>query len=85
MKRYLTKYALTEGVQFVEMEDCTKYGNGMWKFSEHGFAHRDDSQATRQEAVKRVAEMKAKKLASLRKQIAKLEKLDPEQIVPKES
>jgi hypothetical protein len=77
MKVWISKYALSKGIYAKEVVDV---GEGVvrtvgsyWSFF-HGEGkhwHR-----TPEEALRRAEEMRAAKLASMRKQIAKLEKID---------
>lgn len=73
---YLTKYALTEGIKEVA---CARPPSG------YGYLHPEnnlmaykagrDIFESKADALKRAEAMRIKKIASLRKQIAKLEKL----------
>lgn len=75
MKAYITKYALTVGVKEVDARDV---GDGMIEYNEGGYtcyAHGDDWHATPYAAKIKAEAMRAAKIASLKKQIAKLEKL----------
>jgi hypothetical protein len=76
---YVTQYALTAGIRCCEVVRADKDGYGWvkWPGAIGGSAmfgknhwHSDPA-----EAVKAAEEMRAKKIASLQKQIAKLEKL----------
>jgi hypothetical protein len=75
---FVTQYALRGGIKEVELIETdggmavVKWEgalNGQWYFHGKGW-HR-----TREAAVERAEEMRVAKIASLRKQIAKLEKL----------
>ena len=74
---YITLYALTKGILESELVPC---GNGAvrWYFqSNYGcYAHREgrDWHRTREGAAARAEEMRRKKIDSLRKSVAKLEK-----------
>lgn len=76
MKAYVTKYALTAGIQEVDGElfaDGRAIKWGSYFNSAHGEGvewHR-----TREGAVEKAHEMRTKKIASLRKSIAKLERM----------
>jgi hypothetical protein len=75
---YLTKYALTEGIKEVTARN---YGDdGTYVYPEgytswFSFKLGRDVFESRADAVKAAEAMRIKKIASLRKQIAKLEKL----------
>lgn len=76
MKAFITKYALTEGIQ----EKEGKLHRGIFSIpgSHSGlpftsYFHNREFFLEREEAVKRAEVMRTKKLASLKKQIAKLE------------
>ncbi len=76
MKAYVTKYALTTGVLKIEAEDC---GDGMiadkgGRFTAYYHGEGRDWHRTRAAAVERAKEMRLLKIASLKKQIAKLQK-----------
>lgn len=74
MRIFATKYALTAGIQEVEGEISS---NGL--FCENGlygrFFHGEgrDWHRTREAAVRRANQMRIAKIASLKKQLAKLE------------
>ncbi|WP_427023065.1 hypothetical protein ACP4J4_10515 [Aureimonas ureilytica] len=75
---YITKYALTDGIKRTIVEDCFSTSPTMVK--ELGTAypivfHGKDWHRTEAEALARAEEMRQAKIASLRKSIAKLEKL----------
>jgi hypothetical protein len=75
---WVTKYALSAGLNLVSMREV---GNGMVKYqSPYGltvYLHGEGREWHRDlpSAVKRAEEMKLKKIASLKKQIKKLEEL----------
>ena len=73
MKYFITKYALSVGIEEIECQDTTdprvKRGD-KWNYFHNGDWH-----DTREVAIKRAEEMRCKKIASLKKSIAKLEKL----------
>lgn len=83
---WVTKYALTSGVDKLFAKVCYAVSVNMISYqSKFGYschAHGSDWHRTRTEAVADVAKRKAAKIASLRKQIAKLEAIDPEKVVP---
>ena len=74
MKAWSTKYAMTVGIQEVEGESDAP---GMFTYkSEYGYTmylQGKDWHTTKEAAVARANEMRAKKIDSLRKQIKKLE------------
>lgn len=75
---YVTKYALTEGVQEVAATFLPDSTTSMIYYSENGhtcYAHGKDWYRSYPAAVSRAAVMRDKKIASLKKQIAKLETL----------
>ena len=76
---YVTKYALTAGVQEILVEDCFDTSPTMVKDLRegaiHNYYHNGDWHRSRDEAVKRAEKMRAKKLASLQKQIDRIRKL----------
>lgn len=75
---YVTKWCLTCGIEKVEAEQSKNndnwysYGNG--RFKTHVFA--GDYYLDEQDAMQRARLMRSRKLASLKKQIAKLESLN---------
>lgn len=76
MKAWISKYALTKGVYEAEGKLCgdpdeTKYFHAGFIFERmHVNAHE-----TREDAITAAEAMRKRKIASLRKQIARLEKL----------
>ena len=73
---YITTYALTKGIWKREL---LKEVNGMavakcpgW-LNEEGYFHGNEWHKTLEQAMERAEEMRSKKIASLRKQIDKLE------------
>lgn len=81
MKLYITKYALTNGIIEVDTEILTDTFGGkfisvkIFGFHYEQFFGAKDFRQTRKSAIKKAEEMRAKKIASLKKQIEKLEKL----------
>ncbi len=76
MKAYSTKYALTTGIDEVDLEIVEE----VWGFTEsyetcfrNWYKKGRDWHETRESALARAEEMRKEKIASLRKQIAKLE------------
>jgi hypothetical protein len=76
---WVTKHALTTGIEVKEVEKSSSTDYDIWReWREDGFHryyHRPDFQFTAEDAARQATQMKDKKIASLRKQIAKLEKL----------
>lgn len=72
---YITKYALTEGIFEAEGEES----NGYFYYGKGGYdrnqACPEDWHRTREEAVARAEDMRKRKIASLKKSIAKMEAL----------
>lgn len=79
MKAYVTKHALTEGIREVDNAETFASGTAIQytygKGSFPCFAHGKDWHKTREEAVAQARVMQERKLASLRKQISRIEKL----------
>lgn len=86
MKVFITKYALTEGIQEMEAEDCSKEvenhkdkmimvkGNASEdKWICDTYYHGNDWHTTREAAVAHAEEMRKKKIVSLQKSIKKLQ------------
>ena len=81
MKVYVTKYALTQGILAAEAKPCGDNKRPMAEvFPKDGrypyYLHGDDFHLTIGYAVNRAEEMRLKKIASLKKQLAKLEAMD---------
>lgn len=80
MKVWITKYALTKGIYETEAKDCFDINpdmivevNDSWHQVAH---HGNDWHRTHEAAVLRANEMKTKKRASLKRQLAKVETLE---------
>ena len=74
MTAYITRYCLTDGIQEIEGETNSAnpeyfYTGNMTLFDKR------DWHTTREAAVAQAEQMRIKKIASLKKQIARLEKL----------
>jgi len=73
---WITKYALTSGIDKVVATvldtGMVTYGNIGWR---HQYAHGKDWHRTPESAIARAEEMRTAKIASLKKSIAKLEKM----------
>lgn len=82
MKAYITKYALSSGVDLKEGELYKSY----FKLSGKTYSPlvgKNDFYQNPQDAILRCEEMRTAKIKSLKKQIAKLEALDFESMVRK--
>jgi hypothetical protein len=75
---WITKYALTEGIYSVDVEDCFNISEKMVTGLNRrdGCYHKPHWHRTRKEAVVQAEKMRAAKIRSLRKSIAKMERLD---------
>lgn len=75
MRVWITKYALTDGIMEVEAT-LSERNAGSIHYRSNGFlcfAHGKDWYTTERDAFNRAEEMRQKKIASLKKQIKKLE------------
>ena len=72
VKAYITKYALTNGI--IE-KDGIIVKDIYFEVKKYGFFSKGDYFFTKEEAVEKAEQMRLKKIASLKKQILKLEKL----------
>ena len=77
IQAWVTKYALTDGIKCIvgEISDCapnmiSEIKSGTWLSS---CFHGKDWHKTEAEAIARAEQMRVEKIASLKKQIAKLE------------
>ena len=75
MKVWITKYALTQGVYRCDVETFDDSPR-MVKDAVSMYYHGNDWHETSDEAVAKAEKMRAAKIASLEKQIAKLRRLD---------
>ena len=73
MKVWISKYALSRGVYAEEVEEM---GDDFVRAGSWSWFNKKQWHQTQDEAIKRAEEMRIAKLASLRKQIAKVEKID---------
>ena len=77
MKVWVTKYALTSGIEERDAEPSSDHPNmiswatGGWR----SYAHGKDWHKTREAAIERAEIMRKAKIASLRKSLANFEKL----------
>lgn len=76
-KAYITKYALTIGIREIDAQDCFDTASDMIQDMTNSLAmyHRGDWHRSIEEASAKAEDMRVAKIGSLRKQIAKLEKL----------
>lgn len=78
---YITKHALSNGkILKIEARLCSNVDNTMIAYRTEGstfnqYAHDTDWHSTLPDAIAKANEMRVKKIASLKKQIAKLEKM----------
>jgi len=75
---WVTKYALTDGIEIVSAEHCSDINDGMISYG-NGYsaqtAHGKDWHITREAAIARAEEMRKAKIASLKRSICKLESM----------
>lgn len=76
MKVFITKYALTQGIIETDDAEICSIAEKMISSPKYGFFHGKDWHDTQAEAIAFAEEMRTKKIASLKKQIAKLEKIN---------
>lgn len=72
---WVTKHALTEGVQCVEAEVCHGTSSTMISYGRGEYAHGKDWHRTREDALTRAEEMRKAKIASLKKSLEKMERM----------
>ncbi len=76
MKVYITKYALTKGIEHIEVKE-TSYPEYVKENTKWGRDfHKGDWWENKDDAIKKAEGMRKKKIASLEKQIGKLKKLE---------
>lgn len=75
IKAWITKYALTKGIELVNGEVCHAVSSGMLSYWGHATAHGDDWHRTPEAALARAEKMRHAKIVSLRKSIAKMESM----------
>lgn len=73
MKVYVTKYALSSGIYQDDMEHSPSFPGMVTKGLQHFHGEGREWHRTKSSAIKRADEMRHKKIASLKKQIAALE------------
>lgn len=84
MKVYITRYALTTGVNIAEVEKISEYPHMVRcdrKYLLSRYYHKPHWHETPEEAAARVAEMKASRIKSLHRALKKIEALDPPGVV----
>lgn len=85
MKVWITKYALTRGILELDSETVEGFrvkGDSIYYFEQSGYPqgfHKGEWYENQQMAITKAEEMRQKKLASLKQQIEKLEKIVFEQ------
>ena len=72
---WVTRYALTDGIRAVKGSVCHNISSGMLDYGAGSYAHGNDWHRTPEAALARAEEMRVAKIASLKKSIAKLEKM----------
>ncbi len=76
---WITKYALTTGIFSAEVQDCFDTNDTLVRDTTKQYAnyyHDREWHRTREEAVRHAEKMRKKKIASLKKSIEKIKKLD---------
>lgn len=74
MKVWITTYALSEGI--LEHEAEKTHSESMIAYDNGRYAHGNDWHKNKEAAIARAEQMRTKKIASLKKQLAALEKLE---------
>lgn len=72
---WVTKYALTLGILKVKGQHCLSIDPGFLSYLPYGDAHGNDWHLSEQDALQRAEAMRLAKIAAMKKQIAKLEKM----------
>ena len=77
MKVWITKYALTSGIFEVDAETCTSPSLIAVRTPGEltAYFHNNDWHKSKEDAIARAEAMRTKKIASIRKSIAKLEEM----------
>lgn len=75
MKAWITKHALTAGIEELDGNQFGDHGKYFSVNGEYSLVCENDWHRTREAAIVRAEAMRVAKIASLRKSIAKLEKL----------
>ena len=76
IKAWVTKYALTNGIKSFPGKVCHNISSEMFRYGTLGSAYGKDWHRTSETAIARAEEMRKAKIASLKKSIEKLEKLE---------
>lgn len=79
MKVWITKYALTDGIYAVEAQATHSERMVVFTRGESGntqYAHGHDWHKTQESALARAEEIRAKRIKSLKKSLAELEKME---------
>lgn len=85
MKVWITKYALTQGIEEIDSNQVKEFEvtdtgylcfrrNGKYSYTTELYSQKEWNQ-TKEFAIKKAEEMRQKKIASLKKQIDKLERM----------
>ena len=72
---WISKYALTIGIFSVKAEDCRDGVIRDLTTSVPCYYHKSDWHMTREEAIKQGEKMRVKKIASIKKQLKKLDEM----------
>lgn len=73
MQVYITKYALTKGIEIVEAELSDRVSDNIFTIEKCSrYFHKGDWCLTKEDAINKAEEMRANKIKSLEKQIEKL-------------
>ncbi len=72
---WVTRYALSSGIEKVDAEVCSDVSTTMIKYGERGYAYCREWHLSEEEAIARAEEMRAAKIKSLKARIQKLKKL----------
>lgn len=75
---WITKYVLTQGIFSTKVEVCLETNDRMVSDTERSmvYYHENDWHLTKEAAVKRANNIRNKKIASLKKSIERIKKLD---------
>lgn len=86
MKRFITKYALSSGIEEVDARNCSDTAQEMIAINGGGLSayfHKGEHFETMEQAIVKAEAMRKKKIENLYKQIFKLERLDFSKIEPR--
>ena len=72
---WITKYALTTGIIVTEGTVCSESSPDMFFYGSMSLAHGNDWHRTPEAALSRAEEMRLAKISSVKKQLAKLERM----------